>query len=207
LMHRQGQAYSLESREVYDHDFSYLHEGVAIPHGIYDLKNNTAYINIGTSKDTSEFACDSIKRWWYRRGRYDYSTASSILIVADGGGSNSSRHYLFKQDLQKLSDEIGVELRVAHYPPYTSKWNPIEHRVFPHVTRVLEGFVLESYDMVKELIETAQTKTGLKIKASIIDKVYKTGRKVAKCFKDTMKIVFDDKLGKWNYVAKPAVVK
>ena len=124
-------------------------------------------------------------------------------MLADGGGSNSSRHYIFKEDLQKLVDEIGVEIRVAHYPPYTSKWNPVEHRVFPHITRSLRGVILRSHDYVKELIENTTTKTGLKITARIVKKVYETGRKYSDNFKETMRIIFDDYLGQWNYTAEP----
>jgi len=134
---RAGTAYSKEEIASYDHDFPHLATGVAIPHGIFDLKKNTAHINIGTSHETSEFACDSLKKWWIEKGRIDYPVATSILMLMDGGGSNSSRRYVFKEGLQNLVNEIGVEIRIAHYPPYTSKWNPIEHRVFPHVTRAM----------------------------------------------------------------------
>ena len=201
---RDGSIYTQQTIEVYDHDFAHLADGVAIPHTIYDVGGNHAYVNIGTSHDTGEFACDSLRRWWYRRGRYDYPQASSILMLVDGGGSNSSRHYLFKEDLQRLVDTIGIEIRVAHYPPYTSKWNPVEHRVFPHVTRAMQGVILTSHGLVKELIEKATTTTGLIVRASILDKVYEIGRKVADGFKESMPILFDDYLGKWNYVAVPA---
>ncbi len=174
-----------------------------IPHGLYDLKHNKAYVNIGVSKDTSEFACDSIRLWWENYGKFQYRYSTSILILADGGGSNSSRHYIFKEDLQKLVDEIGVEIRIAHFPPYTSKWNPIEHRLFPHITRSLKGVVLKSHDYVKELIENTTTIKGLKVKAHIIKKIYQTGRKYADNFKETMRILFDDYLGQWNYRAIP----
>ena len=124
-------------------------------------------------------------------------------MLADSGGSNSCRHYIFKEDLQKLVDEIGVEVRVAHFPPYTSKWNPVEHRVFPHITRSLKGVILRNYEYVKELIENTTTKTGLKVKANIVKKVYQTGRKYSDNFKENMKIVLDDFLGQWNYIAMP----
>lgn len=176
-----------------------------IPHTIYDLKDNTAYVNIGVSKDTSEFACDSIRFWWKSYGKIQYPKATSILIMADGGGSNSCRHYIFKEDLQKLVDEIGIEIRIAHYPPYTSKWNPVEHRVFPHITRSLKGVILKSHDYVKELIENTTTEKGLSVKAHIIKKVYETGRKYSADFKETMRIVFDDYLSQWNYRAVPAM--
>lgn len=202
-LYRYGKLYTLEVLKVFDHDFPHLADGIIIPHGIYDIIKNKAYINIGTSKDTSEFACDSIRQWWYDQGRYDYPHATSILMLCDSGGSNSSRHYIFKEDLQKLVDEIGIEIRVAHYPPYTSKWNPIEHRLFCHVTRALKGVILKSYDLVKELIESTTTKKNLTVKANIINKVYQTGRKYAANFKETMRIIFDEKLGNLNYRAIP----
>ena len=134
--------YTKEEIQVFDHDWKSLAQGIAIPHGLYDLKLNTGYIQIGTSHDTSEFACDSIRYWWQQHGKVRYGSASSILLLCDGGGSNSSRQYLFKQDLQALVNELGIEIRIAHYPPYTSKYNPIEHRLFPHLTRVCQGVIL-----------------------------------------------------------------
>lgn len=200
---REGKIYTTETVEVFDHDFPSLAEGVAVPHTVYDIARNEGYVTIGTSRDTSEFACDSLRHWWYNYGILYYPLATSILILMDGGGSNSSRHYIFKQDLQHLAEEIGVEIRVAHYPPYTSKWNPIEHRVFPHITRALQGVILTSHQLTKELIETTTTTTGLTVVACIINKVYETGRKVVEGFKESMRIVRDKHLGQWNYVAIP----
>ena len=200
---RDGKIYTTETIEVYDHDFLSLAEGVAIPHTIYDIAQNKAYVTIGTSRDTSEFACDSIRQWWNNHGKFLYLTATSILMLMDGGGSNSSRHYIFKQDLQALADELGIDIRVAHYPPYTSKWNPVEHRVFPHITRAMQGMVLTSHELTKELIETTTTKAGLSVVAHILNKVYLTKRKVAAGFKESMRILFDEILGRWNYVATP----
>lgn len=200
---REGKIYTTETIEVFDHDFPSLAEGVAVPHTIFDIERNEAYVNIGTSHDTSEFCCDSIRHWWYHYGIFHYPLASSILMLMDGGGSNSSRHYIFKEDLQKLVNEIGVQIRIAHYPPYTSKWNPVEHRVFPHITRALQGMVLTSHELTKELVEKATTKAGLKVIACIFNKIYETGRKVADGFKESMKIVFDEYLGRWNYIAIP----
>ena len=205
-LYREGHCYSTDVIEVYDHDFPHLADGVVIPHTIYDMKNNSAFVNIGTSKDTSEFACDSINFWWTNAGHTLFPNATSILILADGGGSNSSRHYIFKEDLQKLVDKIGIEIRIAHYPPYTSKWNPVEHRVFPHITRAMQGVILRSYETVKKLIDQTSTKTGLKVCSNIIKKEYKTGRKYAADFKKNMRIIFDDYLGQWNYRAIPAEI-
>lgn len=201
--YRDGHLYTLEQLLTYDHDFTSFAQGVIIPHALYDLKQNVGYINLGTSKETSEFACDCLRNWWYHQGQYDYPHATSILLLCDGGGSNSSRHYIFKQDLQQLVDEIGIDIRIAHYPPYTSKYNPVEHRLFPHITRACQGVIFTSIELVKELIEKTRTSTGLSVTVKIIDKVYETGRKAVDGFKETMKIVFDDFLPQWNYTAVP----
>ena len=200
---REGKIYTTETVEVFYHDFPSLAEGVAIPHAIYDIARNEGYVNIGTSRDTSEFACDSIRQWWNDYGKLYYPDADSILMLMDGGGSNSSRHYIFKQDLQVLADEIGIKIRIAHYPPYTSKWNPIEHRLFPHITRSLQGMVLTTHQLVKELMEKTTTKSGLRVFATILNRIYETGRKVTEGFKESMRIVFDDDLALWNYCAEP----
>ena len=204
-LYRSGTIYTTTVQEVFDHDFPHLADGIVVPHGLYDVIRNTAFINIGTSKDTSEFACNSIRQWWYNEGQNYYSDADSILLLCDGGGSNSSRHYIFKFDIQNLADELGIEIRIAHYPPYTSKWNPIEHRLFCHVTRALQGVAFTNYKIVKDLIESTTTKKGLTVTANIIKTVYEIGRKIPENFKNTMKIKFDDLLGKWNYRAVPHI--
>lgn len=187
-----------------DHDFNSFADGVVVPHGIYDVKRNEGYITLGISKDTSEFCCECIKDWWVNYGKNNYPLGDSILALADGGGSNSSRHYIFKEDLQKLANEIGIEIRMAHYPPYTSKYNPIEHRLFCHVTKACKGTVFSNVEVVKSLVDKTSTSTGLKVFSSIKNKVYATARKVSESFKENMSIVFDDYLGKWNYTAIPA---
>jgi hypothetical protein len=164
---------------------------------------NIGYIQIGTNHDTSEFACDSIRYWWNTHGRSLYPLADSILLLCDGGGSNSSRHYIFKQDLQALVNELGIEIRIAHYPPYTSKYNPIEHRLFPHLSRVCEGGIFECVETVRDLMARATTRNRLNVFTTILDKVYQTGRKVSQAFKSNMKIVFDEFLPQWNYTAMP----
>ena len=159
---RGGKIYTTETIEVFDHDFPSLAEGVAVPHTVYDELRNEAYVTIGTSRDTSEFACDSLRNWWYNYGILYYATATSILMLMDGGGSNSSRHYIFKQDLQALAKEIGVDIRIAHYPPYTSKWNPVEHKVFPHVTRALQGGCFDQSSTHKRINRNGDNKKRLK---------------------------------------------
>ena len=204
-LYRAGRLYTQEEVKVYDHDWPSLAEGVVIPHGLYDLARNEGYIQIGTSHDTGEFACDSLQYLWQHHGVIHYPDAVSILLLCDGGGSNSSRHYLFKQDLQRLANELGIEIRIAHYPPYTSKYNPIEHRLFPHVTRACQGVIFKSTEIVQELIAKTKTSTGLQVFATILDGVYETGRNVTEEYKQNMEIVFDDYLSQWNYTAVPQI--
>ena len=201
--YRAGKTYITEAAEVYDHDWPSVAEGVAIPHGIYDVVQNKGFIQIGTSRDTSEFACECLYNWWHSHGAKAYPEATSILLLCDGGGSNGSRHYIFKQDLQTLANDIGVEIRVAHYPPYTSRYNPIEHRLFPHVTRACQGAIFDSVERVRDLMAATSTKTGLQVVASVLDAVYDTGRKATDAFRAQIPILFDDYLPRWNYVARP----
>ncbi|MAG01792.1 transposase [Candidatus Pacearchaeota archaeon] len=201
--YREGTVYAKEPIQTYDHDFIKFSSGVVIPHGVYDIKRNTGFVNIGTSHETAEFATDSLFYWWKEEGEKNYPNANSILMLCDGGGSNSSRHYVFKEALQKLVNKINIEIRVAHYPPYTSKYNPIEHRLFPHITRACKGVVFKSVELVKTLIEKAKTSKGLKVVANVINKVYETGKKVAEGFKENMGILFDKFLPKWNYRVVP----
>lgn len=202
--YRDGHLYTLRELHTYDHDFNSQAAGVIIPHGIYDLQQNRGYLHLGTSKDTSEFACDCLRAWWQQYGRAAYPQATAILGLCDGGGSNHSHHYIFKEDLQKLADELGLEIRIAHYPPYCSKFNPIEHRLFPHVTRACQGVIFTGVALVKTLMEKTHTRTGLSVVVQIIDKVYQTGRQVADDFKANIRIVFDAVLPQWNYRALPA---
>lgn len=200
---REGRVYTQHVFRTYDHDFTSMADGLVIPHAIYDLLHNTGYITLGTSKDTSEFACDSLRNWWYHQGQFDYPDATSLLVLCDGGGSNDARHYLFKFEVQRLAEEIRIEIRIAHYPPYTSKYNPIEHRLFPHVTRACRGAIFTSIEVVKRLMERTKTRQGLSVTVQVLDKVYETGRKVTEAFKQNMPILFDNHLSQWNYRAVP----
>ena len=137
-------------------------------------------------------------------GRMAYPEATEILLLCDCGGSNNARYYIFKQDLQNLADELGIALRITHYPPYTSKYNPIEHRLFPHLTRACQGVVFKTVEIVKEFMSQAKTKAGLKVFVSILDQVFETKRKVKDGFKENIRIVFDDYLPQWNYTAFPS---
>jgi len=201
--YRNGKLYTRETIEVLDHDFPSYSEGKVVPHGLYDIGLNKAHVNLGTSRDTTEFACDSVARWWLLHGRHDHPHATQLLILCDGGGSNPSRSPLFQQDLQSLASTLDLEIRIAHFPPYCSKHNPIEHRLFPHVTRACEGVVFQSVPLVKQLIERTHTSTGLKVTVDILDQVYETGRKAAKNLKSSLRVVADVLLPAWNYTVLP----
>lgn len=201
--YRDGKCYCNEALKVNDHDFNTFSSGTIVPHGVYDLKNNLGYITLSESKDTCEFNCDSIKNWWINYGKQIYPNANSILVLCDGGGSNTSRGYLFKESIQKLSNELSLEIRIAHFPPYTSKHNPIEHKLFSYISKNLKGFLISSIEAMANRIKTTTTKKGLKVVVNISKKIYEIGKKVSDNFKENCSIIFDDYLGKWNYVAIP----
>lgn len=201
--YREGVIDTQATIEVNDHDFASKGKGTLIPHGIYDVARNQGYLHLNTSHDTTELACDSVEAWWRQHGVQHYPGAGKLLILCDGGGSNSASIYLFKEDLQALANRLGVEIRVAHYPPYCSKYNPIEHRLFPHVTRACKGVIFETAEIAQQAMAKTQTSAGLRVVVGWLTKVYEVGRKYAASFKKTMKIVFDDHLPKWNYCALP----
>jgi hypothetical protein len=201
--YRDGVIDTQATIEVNDHDFASMGSGTVIPHGIYDVGRNEGFLHLNTSHDTSELACDSIAAWWEDQGRANYPKAKKLLVLCDGGGSNSASRYVFKEQLQKLATRLGLEIRVAHYPPYCSKSNPIEHRLFPHVTRACCGVIFRSLETVRHYMAKAETSTGLKTRVRVLEKVYETGRKCAAGFKEAMKIAFDKLLPKWNYRAIP----
>lgn len=201
--HRSGTTYTSQTVETFDHDFPKAGSGKLIPHGVFDVTRNQASIHLNTSHDTGELCCDSIALWWQEHGRAAYPRAKRLLILCDGGGSNSATQYLFKEDLQRLADRLRIELRVAHYPPYCSKHNPIEHQVFPHITRACRGVIFHTAEIARQFLARAKTSTGLRVTVSLLDKVYATGRKCGEGFRTAMKIVFDAHLPKWNYRALP----
>jgi hypothetical protein len=204
--YRDGVIDAPETIETNDHDFGSAGVGTVIPHAIYDVGRNQGHVHLNTSHDTSELACDSLAAWWDDHGRAAYPRAKKLLVLCDGGGSNSATRYVFKEELQKLANRLGIEIRVAHYPPYCSKYNPIEHRLFPHVTRACRGVIFQTLETVRYSMSKTETSTGLTIKVRVLEKVYETGRKCAAGFKKTMKIGFDKFLPKWNYRAVPESV-
>jgi len=189
--------------EVDTHDFPDPRKGKAVPYGVYDLGHNEAWVSVGISSDTAEFAVASIRCWWKRLGHRRHPQAQRLLITADSGGSNSSRNRLWKVELQRLSDETGLEIEVCHFPPGTSKWNKIEHRLFCHVTRNWRGQPLESYEIVVNLIGSTTTESGLKVYAQLDANTYEKGQKVSDEEFATVNLNPSRFHGEWNYVIRP----
>lgn len=202
---RKGRVRSSKAFEAFDHDFPSWADGVIIPHGIFDRVRNRGHINLGLSHDTTQFACDSLRWYWNRIGRQCYPHADSMLLLFDGGGSNSASKYIFKHDLQAVANSIGIKIRVAHYPSYCSKYNPIERRFFPHVSRVCTGMLFDALETVVELMRKASTSTGLKTTVNVIRRLYETGRNATDAMKQHIRttIDFDNFLPKWNYTLTP----
>jgi hypothetical protein len=202
--HRSGSTYSRVAHRVNDHDFLSFADGQLVPHGIYDLGANTGYMTLGTSKDTSEFTCDNLRRVWLSDLVGKYANAHTLLLLCDGGGANSCLHYIFKQDLVDLAKELKINILVAHYPAYCSKYNPIEHRLFSQISHTWSGIPLTNLQFVKELTNTTTTRTGLQVRTTINNKTYQTKRAVRPDFKENMEsyIRFDEKCPKWNYLVK-----
>ena len=199
--HRNGHYYANRHRLVYDHDFKSQAKGIVIPHGIYDLADNVGYLTLGLSHDTSAFVCDNIRSFWRSHLQWKYADKDYLLLLCDGGGSNSSRHYIVKQDFYQLAQDLDINIVMAHYPPYCSKWNPVEHRLFCHVHRAWDGAVFHDIQLVKELACNTSTKTGLEVNVRINAKRYETKRTVDQHFKDNINsfISFDQQLPLWNY--------
>ncbi len=202
-LYRDGKVYCQQALNAFDHDVPSLATGVIIPHGIYDLARNQGWIHVGVSRDTTAFACDSLRMFWHGDGQRLYPNATAILLLGDGGGSNSCHKHLFKEDLQGVVNDIAVPIRVAHYPAYCSKFNPIERRLFSHVTRACQGVLFDSLQTVLGLMQKTKTHQGLTVTVRVLDKLYEGGRTVSDAFKKHMPIVFEKLLPKWNYWALP----
>jgi hypothetical protein len=189
--------------EVKVHDFIDKELGKAIPYGVYDLAADTGWVSVGVDHDTAEFAVEALRRWWQRMGSRAYPRAKRLLITADGGGSNGTRCRLWKVELQRLADEIGLDISVCHFPPGTSKWNKIEHRMFCHITENWRGRPLVSREVVVNLIGSTRTKTGLEIKAELDGGRYPTGREVSDQQMEGLSIRREKFHGEWNYTIRP----
>lgn len=200
-----GQEWELKDNptEVKVYDFVDKELGKAIPYGVYDISKNEGWVNVGISSDTAEFAVNTIRTWWYEMGQEYYSKTNKILITADGGGSNSTRGRLWKIELQKLSTELGIEINVCHFPPGTSKWNKIEHRLFSHISKNWRAKPLTSIEVIVNLIANTTTEKGLKVKAKKDPQIYEKGKKISVQELDEINLKRNTFRGEWNYLISP----
>jgi hypothetical protein len=199
-LYRPGKVWATAPLEAYDHDYSTLAGAKVVPHGIYDLQHNEGYMTIGTNHETAEFIMDNLLWWWDNYGIHRYPDTKTIMILCDAGGANSYRHHAFKKLIQKLAREIGKDILICHYPPYSSKWNPIEHRLFAHVHRAMQGTAFENYNQVQTLIDNTSTKTGLKVFTRINETVYPIGLKTTKDEVDFTRISFNKTVPHLSYI-------
>lgn len=203
-----GSVWTQDPLLVKDHDFRSDAVGMATPYGVLDLQANQGHIFVGTSHDTPYFAVDSLVGWWKKDGALRYSESDRLLVLADAGGSNGYRTRAWKEALQtKLADPFGLSVTVCHYPPKTSKWNPIEHRLFSEISKNWAGQPLESYETILNYIRTTQTKTGLKVRATLVKKNYPTGIKIPESEMNKLNIQSHRVLPEWNYTLKPRQAK
>jgi len=191
--------------EVLVHDFMDPDLGKGIPYGVYDITANQGWVSVGTDHDTAEFAVNSIGRWWKKMGSGRYVNAKELLIVADGGGSNGSRPRLWKQSLQKFANKTGLKITVRHFPPGTSKWNKIEHRMFSFISMNWRGKPLISHEVMLNLIANTTTRSGLKIKVGLDKRKYPTGKRVSNAEMKNINIKRDKFHGDWNYRIIPNI--
>lgn len=198
-LYRGGKCYCTKAVKVHDHDYEYLSQGKVVPYGIYDLQQNKGYISIGSSSETADFVIDNLLWWWQQHGIHQYPDARNILLLCDAGGANSYRHHAFKYQLQLFAKETGLSVIVCHYPPYCSKWNPIEHRLFSQVHKAMEGVVFDSYQTVQKCIEQTTTKAGLTVVVRLHIKNYETGTKTTKEMIDQKRISYHSQLPQLNY--------
>jgi hypothetical protein len=185
--------------EVETYDFPSMADGKGIPYGVYDMTRNQGWVSVGTDHDTAQFAVHSIRQWWYQMGKTAYPEAGELLITADGGGSNGSRNRLWKQELQRFANEVRLKVSVCHFPPGTSKWNKIEHRMFSHITQNWRGKPLTSHEVIVNLIANTTTNAGLKIRAALDTKEYPTGIKVSEQEMAGINLEKNSFHGEWNY--------
>jgi len=190
-------------QEVRVHDFQDPALGKAIPYGVYDVTNNQGWVSVGIDHDTARFAAQTLRRWWEEMGCRRFPRARELLITADGGGSNSSRSRLWKVALQELANAVGLPLSVSHFPPGTSKWNKIEHRLFCYITQNWRGRPLVSHEVIVNLIAHTTTEAGLQVQAALDTNCYATGAKVSDEEMASLRLTKDDFHGDWNYTIAP----
>ena len=192
-----------EPERVLVHDFPQDAIGKAVPYGVYDMARNEAWVNVGQSHDTPQFAVASIRRWWSTMGKRAYPDAHTLFITADAGGSNGYRSRVWKHELQKFADDANLRIRVSHFPPGTSKWNKIEHRLFCHITQNWRGRPLRTLESIVELIANTRTQAGLRVKAKLDKRTYKKGLGVTKEEMEALSLSRNDFRGEWNYELCP----
>lgn len=192
-----------EPLEVDTHDFPDKELGKAIPYGVYDIKRDEAWVSVGMSSDTAEFAVEAIRRWWKKLGSTRYTSPKRLLITADSGGSNGHRNRLWKYELQQFADETGMTIEICHYPPGTSKWNKIEHRLFCHITQNWRGVPLESHQVVVNLVSSTRTSKGLEVHCRLDKNAYPKGRKISDAEMAKLNIKRNTFHGDWNYEIQP----
>jgi hypothetical protein len=199
-----GQVWCKEAEVVNVHDFPQDAVGRAVPYGIYELNSNRGSVYVGASADTPQFAVDVITHWWQDEGKTSYPRAEQLLILADGGGSNSYRSRVWKRQLQdQLSDKFGLKVTVCHYPTGCSKWNPIEHRLFSHISLNWVGKPLRTFDAMLSYIRGTKTTTGLTVKASLVEGVYEKGQRVSDAEMKTLDLKRHETCPSWNYTLRP----
>ena len=192
-----------DPEKVRVHDFLIPELGRAAPYGVYDLAANTGWVSVGIDHDTASFAVETIRRWWHAMGEERYPGANRLMITADGGGSNGSRLRLWKLELQQMANETGLTIAVSHFPPGTSKWNKIEHRLFSFISKNWRGQPLTSLEVIVSLIAGTTTKKGLKVQAKVDDRKYPAGTKVSDADMAEISLLRDDFHGEWNYEIHP----
>jgi len=203
--HQSGRRWSQEPIKVFDHDFPSDSKGIAIPYGIYDFSRNEGFVCVGSTRDTSEFAVDSIGAWWRQIGSTHYPNADRLLILADCGGSNGYRTRLWKRQLQvAFCNRLGLQVKVCHYPPGSSKWNPIEHRMFSFISNNWAAQPLYDYETVLKFIRTVKTAAGLKIRACLNTKHYEKGIKVSDKQMAQIALKRHTLRPNWNYSISPS---
>ena len=204
-----GREFQIKGRpvEVRGHDFKDKELGHAIPYGVYDLAADEGWVSVGITSDTASFAVNSILSWWEHLGKARYPNAATLTITADSGGSNSPRTRLWRTELQRLADTTGLRIKACHFPPGTSKWNKIEHRMFSMVSLNWRGRPLESLETIIELISSTTTSTGLKIYAQLDDRTYEKGIEVSDEQLAQVHITHHDFHGDWNYTVSPTLIK
>jgi hypothetical protein len=199
-----GQVWCQQPEIVNDHDFPQDAEGRAVPYGIYDMQYNQARIYVGQSADTPTFAVDNLAEWCHTELPQRFPQATHLFIEADGGGSNASRSRVFKQQVQeKIADALNLIVTVCHYPPGTSKWNPIEHRVFSEISKTWQGCPLRSFEVILDYLRDTKTQTGLTVQAQLVTQIYRTGVKVSNAVMKTLSIEKHEVCSQWNYTIRP----